>query len=122
MASIVEKESVSGKNATVASVFYNRLNIGMALNSDATTAYEVGHDPTSEEVHSNSAYSTYTNNGLPPTPICSPGIESLKACCCPEQTNYMYFAFKKDSQGVMQYRFSETFDEHQIALIDLGIV
>lgn len=94
----------------------------MHINSDATTAYEVGHDPSPEELHSQSAYSTYTNYGLPPTPICSPGIEALRAVCFPEQTSYLYFVFKNDENGELQYRFSETFEEHQQAIIDLGLV
>ena len=94
----------------------------MYINSDATTAYEVGHDPTPEEVHAQSPYSTYTNYGLPPTPICSPGLEALRAVCFPAQTNYLYFVFKADKNGEMQYRFSENFDDHQQAIIDLGLV
>lgn len=122
MASIVEKESAQGVQGKVASVFYNRLSSGMHINSDATTAYEVGHDPTPEELHSQSPYSTYTNYGLPPTPICSPGIEALRAVCFPEETNYLYFVFKTDENGELQYRFSVTFEEHQQAIIDLGLV
>lgn len=122
LASIVEKESADGVRDKVASVFYNRLKNGMYINSDATTAYEVGHDPTPEEVHAQSPYSTYTNYGLPPTPICSPGLEALRAVCFPTQTNYLYFVFKADKNGEMQYRFSENFDDHQQAIIDLGLV
>lgn len=122
LASIVEKESAEGMHGKVASVFYNRLNGGMHVNSDATTAYEVGHDPTPEEIHSNSPYSTYTNYGLPPTAICSPGIDALRAVCWPEQTNYLFFVFKTNEKGELEYRFSENFDEHQQAIIDLGLV
>ena len=122
LASIVEKESAEGMHGKVASVFYNRLNGGMHVNSDATTAYEVGHDPTPEEIHSNSPYSTYTNYGLPPTAICSPGIDALRAVCWPEQTNYLFFVFKTNEKGELEYRFSETFEEHQQAIIDLGLV
>lgn len=120
LSSIVEKESHHEVRGKVASVFYNRLTDHMYLNSDATTAYEVGHDPTGQEVHSNSPYSTYTNYGLPPTPICSPGIESLKSVCYPENTNYYFFYFKTYENGETKYKFSETFDEHQQAILDLG--
>jgi UPF0755 protein len=121
LASIVEKESTTNTRSTVASVFYNRLTTDGAptyglLQSDATTAYEVGHDPTAEEVHSDSAYSTYTNKGLPPTPICSPSLESLQAVCNPDSTNYYYFYFAEDADGVMQYYFSETYEDHQEAI------
>lgn len=122
LASIVEKESSGDAQirAQVAAVFYNRLetmdepSYGY-LQSDATTAYEVGHDPTAEEVHANTPYSTYTNQGLPPTPICSPGLDSLKAVCSPDQESlgkYFFFYFESDENGTMQYHFSETYDEH----------
>lgn len=109
LASIVEKESAPDNRATVASVFYNRLASDRPyLESDATTAYEVGHDPTGEEVHADTPYSTYAHSGLPPTPICNPSIESLKAVCTPEETDYMYFY--SDESG---YSFSKTYEEHQ---------
>lgn len=115
LASIVEKESTASTRGMVASVFYNRLDIGMALQSDATTAYEVGHDPSYEEVHAETPYSTYTNEGLPPTPICNPGLEALQAVCSPETSSYYYFFFKEED-GEMKYYFSETNDEHNAAV------
>lgn len=118
LASIVEKESSGDEQirAQVASVFYNRLStLGDPsygfLQSDATTAYEVGHDPSAEEVHAETPYSTYANTGLPPTPICSPSIDSLQAVCAPDQESlgkYFFFYFEGD-----QYYFSETYEEHQ---------
>lgn len=122
LASIVEREAPSSLFKKVAGVFYNRLDSGMHLDSDATTAYYVGHQPTSEEVHANNEYSTYTNYGLCPTPICSPSLESLQAVCNPENTDYLFFAFNYDADGNLQYKFSTTFLDHQQALIDLGIV
>lgn len=123
LASIVEKES-SGEElirAKVAAVFYNRLSTDGEpsyghLQSDATTAYEVGHNPTAEEVHAETPYSTYTNKGLPPTPICSPGLDCLTAVCAPDQESlgkYYFFYFEPDANNVMQYYFSETYEEHQ---------
>ena len=117
LASIVEKESSGDEQirAKVAAVFYNRLettgepSYGF-LQSDATTAYEVGHDPTPEEVHAETPYSTYTNKGLPPTPICSPSIDCLKAVCAPDQESlgkYFFFYFEGDS-----YYFTETYEDH----------
>lgn len=119
LASIVEKESSGDEQirAQVASVFYNRLTTegeptyGM-LQSDATTAYEVGRDPTPEDVATPSAYNTYTNTGLTPTPICAPSIDCLQAVCAPAETSYFFFYFEPDANGVMQYYFSETYDEH----------
>ncbi|WP_456035406.1 endolytic transglycosylase MltG [Senegalimassilia anaerobia] len=120
LASIVEKESSGDETvrAQVAAVFYNRLTTkgepsNGYLQSDATTAYEVGHDPSADEVHANSPYSTYTNAGLPPTPICSPSLECLQAVCSPNKDalgKYYFFYFQND-----KYTFSETYDEHQAA-------
>lgn len=117
LASIVEKEPSGDEQirAKVAAVFYNRLettgepSYGF-LQSDATTAYEVGHDPTPEEVHAETPYSTYTNKGLPPTPICSPSLDCLKAVCAPDQESlgkYFFFYFEGDS-----YYFTETYEDH----------
>ena len=117
LASIVKKESSGDEQirAKVAAVFYNRLettgepSYGF-LQSDATTAYEVGHDPTPEEVHAETPYSTYTNKGLPPTPICSPSLDCLKAVCAPDQESlgkYFFFYFEGDS-----YYFTETYEDH----------
>ncbi|MDO4183032.1 MAG: endolytic transglycosylase MltG, partial [Coriobacteriia bacterium] len=125
LASIVEKESDSNTRGQVAAVFYNRLsnfddpNYGF-LQSDATTAYEVGHDPTAEEVHADTPYSTYTHEGLPPTPICQPGLASLQAVCSPDSelldNGYYYFYFALKDDGTLEYSFSQTLDEHNAAI------
>ena len=115
LASIVEKESDAAHRATVASVFYNRINAGMQLQSDATVAYVVGHDPTAEDVATENEYNTYFIEGLPPTPINSPSLECLKAVCQPEDTNYLFFYFEDNGNGGMNYTFSETYEEHQSA-------
>ena len=116
LASIVQYEAAKPSDMQlVAGVFYNRLettgepSYGF-LQSDATTAYEVGHDPTPEEVHAETPYSTYTNKGLPPTPICSPSLDCLKAVCAPDQESlgkYLFFYFEGDS-----YYFTETYEDH----------
>lgn len=118
LASIVEKEASGNEliRAQVAAVFYNRLatddypSYGY-LQSDATTAYELRRDPTGDEVHAETPYSTYANQGLPPTPICSPGLDCLTAVCAPDQEalgKYFYFYFEGEN-----YYFSETHEEHQ---------
>ncbi len=120
LASIVEKESSDDNDirAQVASVFYNRLktegepSYGL-LQSDATTAYEVGHDPTADDINTDGTYNTYLNKGLPPTPICSPGIEALEAVCSPADTDYYFFYFTTDDNGELEYSFSKTYEEHQ---------
>ena len=126
LASIVEKESTPSTQGAVAAVFWNRLenngepNYGF-LQSDATTAYSVGHDPSAEEVHDESdPYSTYAHQGLPPTPICCPGLAALQAVCSPDgeylDQGYYYFFFYNDKDGNVQYAFSKTYDEHQQAI------
>ncbi len=127
LASIVEKESDASTRSQVAGVFYNRLTTDGDpsygyLQSDATTAYEVGHDPTAEEVHADTPYSTYTNKGLPPTPICNPGIDAIKAAASPDlisiNEGYYFFYFTPDSSGKMQYYFSKTLDEHNAVIAE----
>lgn len=127
LASIVEKESTGSDDirAQVAGVFYNRLmnaegETAGYLQSDATTAYVVGHDPTADEVHADDAYSTYTNQGLPPTPICSPGLACLKAVCSPVESSNYYFYFWDGDDGTLEYAFTETYDEHQAAIANNG--
>ena len=113
LASIVEKESNVEHRATVASVFYNRLAANMRLQSDATVAYVVGHDPTAEDVATENAYNTYFIDGLTPTPINSPGLECIQAVCSPDQTGYFYFYFEDDGNGGLNYYFTETYEDHQ---------
>lgn len=115
LASIVEKESDKDHRSTVASVFYNRLNDGWQLQSDATVAYVVGHDPTAEDVATENDYNTYFIPGLPPTPINSPSLACLQAVCKPDETGYYYFYFEPNEKGEMTYTFSETYEEHQQA-------
>ena len=127
LASIVEKESSGDEQirSQVAAVFYNRLSsknketFGF-LQSDATTAYEVGHDPSAEEVQADTPYSTYANAGLPPTPICSPGLDCLQAVCAPADNygDYYYFIFWTNDQGTTEYAFSKTYEEHQAAIAE----
>lgn len=126
LASIVEKESTGDEEirARVAAVFYNRLSDDNTetngyLQSDATTAYEVGHDPTADEVKTGE-YSTYANAGLPPTPICSPSIESLEAVCNPavNYSDYYYFIFWTNDNGEVEYAFSKIYAEHLAAIAE----
>ncbi len=116
LASVVERETNTDNRATVASVFYNRLAQDMPLQSDATVAYVVNHDPTPDDLQTDSPYNTYQNTGVPAGPICSPSIESLQAVCNPDQTDYLYFYFYPNSDGTMNYVFSRTYAEHQQAI------
>lgn len=114
LASIVEKESPDKADMpTIAGVFYNRLEAGMPLQSDATINYltKAGNPtPTSEDLEIDSPYNTYKNKGLPPSPICNPGIEAIKAATYPAKTDYMYFLMTQD--GNKRTIFSKTYEEH----------
>jgi UPF0755 protein len=116
LASVVERESDANTRADVASVFYNRLAANTALQSDATIAYVVGHDPTHDDLSVDSPDNTYQHKGLPAGPICSPGLDSLQAACQPNQTDYLYFYFTKNDDGSLNYYFSKTYDEHLQAI------
>ena len=96
LSSIIEKEAVLDEDrALISSVFYNRLDIGMPLQSDATIQYifdERKQIVTYADLKIDSPYNTYLNKGLPPTPIANPGIKSIKAALYPtEKTDYLYF-------------------------------
>jgi UPF0755 protein len=114
MASIVEKESPDKKEMpTIAGVFYNRLGIGMPLQSDATINYIVGEgraQATAQDIEVDSPYNTYKYVGLPPSPICNPGIDAIKAAIYPEKTDYYYFLTTQD--GERKTYFSKTYEEH----------
>ncbi len=114
MASIVEKEAaLDDERATVASVFYNRLDIGMTLGSDPTVNYitgKIGEEPTASDLEIDSPYNTRLNPGLPPGPICSPGAKSIEAALYPDETEYLYFVVEtRDSLNIV---FTETYEEH----------
>lgn len=112
LASIVEKEAGFTKDmGKVASVFQNRLDIGKALESDATINYitESGRSQsTYDDLKIDSSYNTYKYPGLPPAPICNPGIEAIKAAIYPEKTDYFYFLTNKEGKSF----FSVSYDEH----------
>lgn len=109
LASIVEREGLDDEQrANVASTFYNRLEIGMALQSDATMMYVTGGEVTAEDLKQESPYNTYLNQGLTPTPICAPSLNSIQAVLDPPDTNYLYFFITHD-----EVYFSETYDEHR---------
>ncbi len=112
MASIIERETNTDEDrATVASVLYNRLELGIPLQSDATTEYVVGREVYQSDLAEDNPYNSYLNGGLTPTPICSPGIASINAALDPERTSYMFF-YMDGSYHV----FSETIEEHEQAI------
>ncbi len=122
LASVVQKESGSASNqATVAQVFYRRLAEGMGLGSDVTTQYAVDLvDPDRTTYTDNiaaldidSPYNTRKFAGLPPGPICNPGISALLAVANPSDTTYLYFLTGDD--GMMYYSYTE--EEHNQKIV-----
>ena len=112
LASIVQNEVNSVEDMSkVAGIFYNRLKIGMPLQSDATVNYVTGkkmRQPLIEDTKIESPYNTYLHLGLPPGPISNPGLDAIKAAIYPEDTDYMYFLNPLDGPTI----FSKTFEEH----------
>ncbi len=117
LASIVEREAVQNDEAAlIASVYINRLNIGMKLDADPTVQYVVGSPQTwwvnpilYEHLQVDSLYNTYMYNGLPPAPISNPSLNSLQAVAFPEQSPYFYFRARCDYSGY--HAFSVTYEE-----------
>ena len=112
LASIIEREAViSEDRPVIAGVFLKRLDMGMPLQSCATVQYILGEQKpvlSTADTKIQSPYNTYVNKGLPPTPVCSPGIESIDAALWPETTDYLFFLAKGDGSHV----FSVTYEEH----------
>ena len=116
LASIVEKETgLADERRQVASVFINRLNRGMRLQTDPTVIYGItkgqgvlGRGLRRSELRAATPWTTYVIQGLPPTPIANPGRASLMAAGQPEATNYVFFV----ADGTGGHAFAETLDEH----------
>jgi UPF0755 protein len=116
MASIVEKETgVPEERARVASVFLNRLEQGMKLQTDPTVIYGLtkgkgvlGRGLRQSELRSNTPYNTYVIDGLPPGPIANPGRSAIEAALNPEKTEYLFFV----ADGTGGHVFAETLAEH----------
>jgi len=121
LASIVEKETILPEEAPIiASVFINRLDAGMPLQSDPTVQYALGYiedqktwwkNPlTGNDLTFESPYNTYIYPGLPPTPICNPGLASILAVLEPADTDFLYFRAACDGSG--KHSFSLSFEDH----------
>lgn len=122
LASIVEREAkFADERPIVAGILLNRLNIGMGLQVDATVQYAVASKScgssascewwpilTRDDLEIASSYNTYRFRGLPPAPIASPGLSSIKAAVEPEPSDYLYYLH--DSKG--QAHYAETLEEH----------
>lgn len=116
LASIIEKEaSLSEEKPLVSAVFHNRLKRRIPLQSDPTVIYGISNfdgNLTKEHLLTPTPYNTYLFLGLPPTPICNPGKESMMAALHPVSVPYLYFVSKNDGS----HHFSESFEEHQRAV------
>ena len=102
IASMIEREArvEPERPGLIAAVIYNRLHDGMQLGIDATLLYEQGswtHQLTVSELAAHTPYNTRVQHGLPPTPICNPGLASLQAAAHPAKVNYLYYVAKGDS-------------------------
>lgn len=124
LASIVEREAVlPAERPTIASVYLNRLKRGMRLQADPTVQYALippdgSLDPPGgywksalsvADLEITSPYNTYVVTGLPPGPICNPGLASLEAVAHPATTDYLYFVARPDRS----HAFARTLDEHE---------
>jgi UPF0755 protein len=115
MASIVEKEAkVAGERPLIASVFYNRIRLGMPLQSDPTAEYsfEGESESAAAAVRAPTTFNTYSFAGLPPGPIANPGQRSIEAALYPAKSDYLYFVARDDGTHV----FSKSYEEHQKAI------
>lgn len=111
LASIIEKETgAAEERQLVSAVLHNRLRLGMPLQSDPTATY--GRDirglPTATDIAVESPYNTYLHTGLPPGPICNPGLATLHAALTPARVPYLYFVSRNDGT----HAFSRTLTEH----------
>ncbi len=119
MASLIEKETSSREERfLISSVFHNRLRIGMPMGCDPTIIYILKKEGKWDgnirwkDLKMDSPYNTRIHRGLPPGPICSPGIHSIEAALFPENTKYLYFVAKDSST----HYFSKNLKEHNRAV------
>lgn len=118
IASLIEREAkYADDRPFVSSVIANRLDNGMALQIDATVQYIYGYnastkkwwnEPTASQLKIPSLYNTYVHPGLPPAPICNPGLSAIEAAAHPSNTDYVYYV--NDSKGKLH--FATTLAEH----------
>jgi UPF0755 protein len=117
LASIIEKETGKpDERPLIAAVFVNRLRLGMRLQTDPTVIYGLGEafdgNLRRADLLADSAWNTYTRQGLPPTPIAMPGLASLGAALAPAASDALYFVAKGDGT----HQFSRSLGEHERAV------
>lgn len=113
MASIIEKEALGDDDRKIISgILWKRLSINMPLQVDATFKYILGKESrelTLDDLKIDSPYNTYTNRGLPPGPICNPGLKSIYAALEPTTSQYLYYLHANDGEPY----YAKTFEEHK---------
>ena len=119
LASVIQKETgIRSESRLVAGVYWNRLKKRMRLQADPTVVYALKKDGKwtgtlyRSDYAYDSPYNTYLNDGLPPGPICNPGLEAIRAAVEPEKTPFLYFVADLTGHHV----FSRTFEEHVAAV------
>ncbi|MEA3470424.1 MAG: endolytic transglycosylase MltG [Thermodesulfobacteriota bacterium] len=117
LASIIEKEGGSGEEKPlISAVFHNRLKRGMKLQSDPTVIYDIEDfdgNITKKHLVRKTPYNTYRIRGLPPGPICNPGMDAIVAALYPAPVNYLYFVSKNNGA----HQFSSNLSDHNKAVI-----
>ena len=124
MASILERETITTEERPiVAGILYKRLEAGWALQADAAVQYAVASSKTNsqnlklenywealtkEDLEVNSQYNTYKYRGLPPAPICSPGLSSIEAAINPQESDYWFYLHDPEEK----IHYAQTIDEH----------
>ena len=110
LASILEREANTPESkGLVSSVLQNRIAVGMPLQADASIEYsDKPWELTPDDLKIDSPYNTYTNPGLPPTPIGNPGLTAIEAVLSPTQSPYFFYITGKDGE----FYYAETYDEH----------
>jgi UPF0755 protein len=113
LASLIEKEVANPNDRRIVSgILWKRLEAGMPLQVDAVFAYiieKTSSELTSEDLKINSPYNTYLYKGLPPTPICNPGLDAINAALNPQDSSYLYYLSDKFGN----IHFAKTFEEHK---------
>ncbi len=119
IASLIEREAgTDSERPTISSVIHNRLAEPMRLQIDATVIYALGYNPgrvTAEHLRTESPWNTYLIDGLPPTPIGSPSLVSVRAAVDPASTEYLFYVLGAEDGS---HLFAETYEGHQLNIAD----